>query len=140
MPRGCNCVSSVLIVDDNIFNLFALETLLMTKRQLHSVRAENGALAIDKFLENRRQSHKCNCGKGFKLILMDINMPVMDGCSATEHILRHQRQYEEETANINKVRLENGEPPLIIHGLSVVAVTSYTNKANINQCLRVGMK
>ena len=55
--------------------------------------AMNGVEAVQKFEANRAKS--CNCGVGYKLILMDINMPVMDGITATELILEKQQEYEE---------------------------------------------
>jgi len=36
----------------------------------------------------------CNCGVGLLLVMMDINMPIMDGCTATQHILKKQQEYE----------------------------------------------
>ena len=61
-------------------------------------------------------SKPCSClDKGFKLILMDIQMPVMGGIEASEKILR-------------------------ISPCKIVALTSYTATAMHKKCLAVGMK
>ena len=64
-----------------------LTMLLKSKLNIEVIEALNGAQAVEKFVENRNQQSICGCGNGFRLILMDINMPVMDGCTATKHIL-----------------------------------------------------
>lgn len=64
----------VLLVDDNDVNLMVARAMLQ-KAGLHVLTATNGQLAIDQ-IEN---SH-------FDAILMDIQMPVMDGIEATKYI------------------------------------------------------
>jgi CheY-like chemotaxis protein len=68
-----------------------LTMLLKSKLKINVVEALNGAQAVEKFVESRNKQFSCNCGVGFRLILMDINMPVMDGCTATKHILSFQK-------------------------------------------------
>lgn len=66
--------ASVLIVDDNPVNRFVLEAML--SRQGHeSTQAADGAEAVRRATEG-----------AFDLILMDCQMPVMDGAEATRHI------------------------------------------------------
>lgn len=86
----CDCQASVMIVDDNPFNLLPLK-MLLGQLGIEVIEASNGAQAVEAFVNNRNQSQVCNCGVGVLLILMDINMPIMDGCTATSHILRKQR-------------------------------------------------
>ncbi|TAE51156.1 MAG: response regulator, partial [Bacteroidetes bacterium] len=65
----------ILVVEDNVVNQQVV--LRMLKRMGHAADlAENGAMAIEK----ARQ-------KPYQLILMDMQMPVMDGIEATGHIL-----------------------------------------------------
>mgnify|MGYP006096152325 CR=1 FL=1 len=56
---------------------------------LEIVEAQNGKIALKKYRD--ALSKPCNCpDKGFRLILMDIQMPVMGGLEATEKILRER--------------------------------------------------
>jgi len=67
---------SVLIVEDNSVNALILATFLR-KRHYPFVQAENGLLAVQA-VQSRPE--------GFDVILMDIQMPVMDGSAATASI------------------------------------------------------
>jgi len=73
-----------LIVDDNEFNIYTLQKLL----ECYKIFVDdldislNGKEAIDKVLT--KACHEC--GGNYKLILMDLNMPVMDGFKATKYI------------------------------------------------------
>ena len=70
---------------------------------------------------------------------MDINMPVMDGCTATKHILDFQEKYEESTKEDNVEYAAMGQDLMHIIPLKISAITSYTNKSNIDECFAVGM-
>ena len=63
---------------------------------------------------------ECGCpDRAFKLILMDIQMPIMDGIKASKMINEAQGQLD----------------------LSrIVAVTSFTGKKAVDDCLAVGIK
>lgn len=70
----------ILLVEDYIHNRLVIEKYL--KRSGCEIEmAENGAIAVDKFREG-----------GYDIVLMDMQMPVMDGYTATRHI----REYEKE--------------------------------------------
>jgi len=114
-----------------------LKMLLKSKFQLEPDEALNGAVAVEKFVANRNK--ECSCGKQYRLILMDINMPVMDGYTATQHILEFQEEYEASLKEENREREAKGKPVIDPVPLKIVAITSYTNKANIDQCFEVGM-
>ncbi|GAO52066.1 hypothetical protein SAICODRAFT_68711 [Saitoella complicata NRRL Y-17804] len=66
----------VMIVEDNRINMMILGNLLR-KLGVAYVEAENGAVAVQ-----RLQEHPT----GFDLVLMDIQMPVLNGCAATAAI------------------------------------------------------
>lgn len=99
----------VLLVEDNLLNQkFAMATL---KKEGHEVTiAENGKIAVEKYL-------KAN----LDLILMDIQMPVMDGIEATKEI----RKIEKEN---------NVEEPI-----KIIAITAYVMERDRGMCLRAGM-
>lgn len=70
---------NVLIVEDNIINLRILEGL-MKRLKVRWQTAMNGQIAVDKWR-----------GGGFHLVLMDIQMPVMNGLQATKEIRRLEK-------------------------------------------------
>ena len=67
----------VLVVEDNLTNQRVIMALL-AKKQLPARCVDNGQQAVDAFAKGDR----------FSLVLMDCQMPVMDGFEATEHIRR----------------------------------------------------
>ena len=71
-------------MDDNFFNLVPLELILRETFQLTVDKAQNGLDAVNKV---RNDINKKCCNVRYKLILMDLNMPVMDGFRATQEIL-----------------------------------------------------
>lgn len=69
-----------MIVDDDIFNLFAIQQLIETLGNFKIENAVNGEEAIAKVLA------KSSLGESYSIILMDLNMPVMDGMKATRRL------------------------------------------------------
>jgi signal transduction histidine kinase/ABC-type amino acid transport substrate-binding protein/ActR/RegA family two-component response regulator len=67
----------VLLVEDNEMNL-EIAGELLKKRGMLVDEAENGQLALDKFLASPPGYYAA--------VLMDVQMPVMDGCAATRAI------------------------------------------------------
>ncbi len=100
---------SVLLVEDNLLNQkFASATL---RKQGHIIDiAENGKTAIDKFEKNE-----------YDLILMDIQMPIMDGITASRKI----REIEKRRNSKSKVK--------------ILAVTAYAMENDRQKCLTAGM-
>ncbi|MFH2129115.1 MAG: response regulator, partial [bacterium] len=74
---------NVLIVEDMAYNRILLKKILQ-RHNCITVEAVNGKDAVDQWRRNPK----------FDLVIMDMNMPVMDGFTAT----RSMRQYEAENA------------------------------------------
>lgn len=69
----------ILVVDDNINNIYVVEELL-SDLDVEIVRALSGLEAIEKTFQHE-----------FALVLMDVQMPGMDGFETVEHIRRDPR-------------------------------------------------
>jgi CheY-like chemotaxis protein len=80
----------VLVADDNVVNQKILQRMMQRLGVGHIAIASNGLESVD--LESKQT---------FDLVLMDMQMPVMDGIEATTHIL-------------GRTRLEGELPPKIV--------------------------
>jgi signal transduction histidine kinase/CheY-like chemotaxis protein len=72
VPRAENI--KILVAEDNLINLKLLETILL-QEHFRVISVENGQKAVDAYLKER-----------FDLVLMDIDMPIMDGLTANRLI------------------------------------------------------
>ena len=108
-PRGETITARVLVVEDNATNRTVAKALL-EKLGLDSLSVENGQDAVGIVRSGERPS----------LILMDMQMPVMDGLTATRHI----RAWEEEI----------GRPRL-----PIVALTANAFEEDGQRCREAGM-
>lgn len=80
---SCSC-RDVLIVDDEQFNVSCLSNILQ-KLKIKCDVCYNGKECIEKIEE--KIAKNCNCSKAsYRLILMDVLMPFMNGLEATEKI------------------------------------------------------
>lgn len=100
-------MSRVLLVDDSVENR-ELMRLLLSKQPLILEEANNGREAVDLF-----EQHE------YDLILMDIQMPVMDGYTATRMI----RRIEDRRA---------------LRRTPIVALTAHAYEADIRKCDEAG--
>lgn len=78
--KNCKC-QKILIVDDNSFNLYALEKLLKSFNY-QSDKADSGFTAIDKVNEKLKNE----CCQHYSIIFMDIDMPSKDGYQTSKEI------------------------------------------------------
>jgi len=103
MLNGAN----VLLAEDEPISRILIETLL-----------EQAGLQID-VVENGKQAVEKAVNGDYQAILMDVQMPVMDGLEATREIRNHERQ----------------------HGghLPVVALTAHAMHGDREKCLQAGM-
>lgn len=84
----CEC-PKVMIVDDVPFNVEVCRKLLL-KHKIISEVAYNGLEAVIKvetFLKNLNERKFCDECRFYKLILMDVDMPLKNGIEATKEIL-----------------------------------------------------
>lgn len=68
--------AKVLVVEDAAFNYLVINDLLK-KENITTTHAENGQIAVDEIKRNEGE---------YDLILMDVQMPIMNGLEATERI------------------------------------------------------
>ncbi|HEX8312920.1 MAG TPA: response regulator [Chthoniobacteraceae bacterium] len=97
----------ILVVEDNAVNQ-ALALRLLEKRQHQPTLAGNGLLALEALEDG-----------DFDLVLMDVQMPEMDGCTATRII----REREERTGR----------------HLPIIAMTAHAMENDRDICLAAGM-
>ena len=80
---SCNC-KDILLVDDDEFILKTSKNILKHFK-LEADFADNGQECIN--MIKSKQEKNCKCSKSkYKLILMDITMPVMDGIEAAKNV------------------------------------------------------
>ena len=80
---SCNC-KDILLVDDDEFILKTSKNILKHFK-LEADFAENGQECLN--IIKKKQEKNCGCSKSkYKLILMDITMPIMDGIEAAKNI------------------------------------------------------
>ena len=97
----------ILVVEDNLINQQVAEELLMSEGAVVSM-AANGQLGVDAVAAARPQ---------FDVVLMDIQMPVMDGYTATQTIRSR----------------------LGLSALPIVAMTASAMASDREECLAAGM-
>ncbi|MBF0188291.1 MAG: response regulator [Magnetococcales bacterium] len=97
--------AEILLVEDNVINQQVAREVLQAVGLRITV-AENGRIALDQLHYSR-----------FDLVLMDIQMPVMDGYQATQAI-REQPQFAT---------------------LPIIAMTAHAMRGDLEACLAVGM-
>ncbi len=99
----------LLLAEDNVINQ-RVARFIVEKLGHQLDIAENGEVAVEKFRQN-----------DYDIIFMDIQMPVMDGLTATETI----RQLEKESGTTKKI--------------PIVAMTANTMKGDKEKFLKAGM-
>ena len=97
----------ILLVEDNPDNRLLINAYVRNL-PYEVVEAENGQIAVDKFRQEK-----------FDLILMDVQMPIMDGHEATR--------------TIRRIEKERGLEPT-----PVIALTAHAIKEEIDKCLDAG--
>ncbi|MDR3204353.1 MAG: response regulator [Deltaproteobacteria bacterium] len=102
----------VLLVEDNEVNVLVARSL-MTKLGLDVTLADNGQAAV----EVLDKMSKSSLGPPFDIVLMDLQMPIMDGFEATR-LIRENHKYQ---------------------NLIIVAMTAHAFSEEKERCLACGM-
>lgn len=105
--------SRVLLVDDDMINIM-VHSQYLKKFRLNFDTAFNGKEVIEKIYENASKN------SFYSVILMDCNMPIMDGFQATEAIIE---------------MIEKKEIPHV----NIVAVTANASSSHKERCEKSGM-
>lgn len=106
----------ILLVEDNVVNQW-VATQLLVQEGFHVSRANNGQEAVEQVKKYYAGDPECD----FDLVLMDVQMPIMDGLEAARVI----RDYEK-TAHPHR-------------HLPMVALTAHAFEEEIQKCLAAGL-
>jgi len=104
-----NTTPEILLVEDNKINRLIIENVLKRNNFKFDI-AENGQIAVEKFKE-----------KQYAVIIMDLQMPVMDGFTATANI----RELEKESNSTENCR--------------IVAHSANNSQEDQKKCAAIGM-
>jgi PAS domain S-box-containing protein len=110
----------ILLAEDNPVNQ-RLAKLMLTKAGYQVEVTGNGKEAVKKYTASPED---------FDLILMDIQMPEMDGMQATEEI----RKWESQKKNGDKFKIQNSKLRI-----PIVAMTAHAMQGDREKCLDAGM-
>jgi len=98
----------ILVAEDNLVN----------RRLISRVLERLGIGA--RLVENGQEALEALAGECFSLVLMDVQMPIMDGLEATR-------------------RIRAGEAAAVTADIPVIAMTAHTHEDDRKQCLAAGM-
>jgi signal transduction histidine kinase/DNA-binding response OmpR family regulator len=115
-PGGASTGRQILVVEDNPTNQ-KLAVAILAKKHYHAVVADSGQQALEIFREH---------GEEFDLILMDVQMPGMDGLETTGAI-----------RDIEALRLRSGQGRH--RRIPIIAVTARAMQGDRDRCLAAGM-
>ncbi len=111
----------VLVVDDNAMNRSLLKRML-TQFKLGHLEAANGQEAVDIMLSSRNYTGNAAAPE-IVLVLMDLSMPVMDGCQATSTIRQYPHFSKLPIVALTAATIEEGKQRAL-----EVGVTEYRTK------------
>ena len=126
----------LLLAEDNAFNQ-KLAVMMLTKAGYQVGVANNGREAVEKYLESP---------EGLDLILMDVQMPELDGFEATKAIRRYeeQAQIKSQESRGRDEPIANAKPQsqnreLRARHVPIIAMTAHAMKGDMERCLEAGM-
>ena len=106
--------AKILIVDDNDFNRLTLGNILKLLC-VRYIEAVNGEIAVQIVSQYDKSKYPIRC------VIMDCDMPVMDGWEATRRIISRYNQ------------------GLLKHLPTIIGHTAYSSKEDIQRCYESGM-
>jgi signal transduction histidine kinase/DNA-binding NarL/FixJ family response regulator len=117
---------SILVVDDNEYNRIVAKDTLESKSKVHVIAVESGVEAIELLKAT-----------DFDVVLMDVQMPVMNGFEATGII----RKGGSEMGNLNRREAELGGANCEVKNPSipVIALTASVLRTDLDKCTAAGM-
>ena len=126
--------SYILLAEDNLINQ-KLAKMMLTKAGYQVETADTGRKAVDKFISSS--------GK-FDLIIMDMQMPEMDGIEATNLIRKwEEKNIAHSSRLIGKEKVDlsasSFEPSPHTKRVPIVALTANAIKGDKEKCLENGM-
>ncbi|CAD8181693.1 unnamed protein product [Paramecium octaurelia] len=113
--KKCTC-KRILSVDDEIFNQKSIQFLL-TQQGFEVSLAFNGQEALQIVQDTQKCNVNCSL---FLLILMDYQMPIMNGLQATKQLRQMMDQHQ-------------------IPQIHIIGLTAFNSKNDILMCLNSGM-
>jgi len=114
----------ILLAEDNLINQQVAAEILQSIGIVADI-AENGREAVEK---SERQIYDA--------ILMDVQMPEMDGFEATEIIRKRESQ---QRSGVRGQGSEAGESGMTPHPIPIIAMTAHAMKGDRERCLEAGM-
>ncbi len=100
---------SILVVDDNEYNRIVAKDSLESKSKVNVIAVESGAEAIDLLKSTK-----------FDVVLMDVQMPVMNGFEATQQIRNSNFEFRN-------------------HEIPIIALTASVLRTDLDKCTVAGM-
>ena len=124
----CKCMN-IMFVDDECLNIKVYETTLKSFN-FNYYSYNNGKKAYDYFKE-KLYSNTCDKCSFFRAIIMDINMPIMDGCESAQNITKcieefYKNDYKGDSLNVRKTM--------------IIGCSAYTDHQTKNRAFESGMK
>ncbi|CAD8099885.1 unnamed protein product [Paramecium sonneborni] len=109
-----------LIVDDDCFNIFVFKGMLqeMYKNKKHLFSSEfdvDQALSGKESIEKIKQKKCCSICQGYKIVFMDVEMPIMNGQQTTKIILQN------------------------FPNQTIIGCSGYTDQQECEKCINSGM-
>ena len=123
-----NKYECILLIDDDPVNNFITKRLLEKSGIAREIQAISNGMAGIQFIKEYTQKN----GRYPELILLDINMPVMDGADFMRNIKEFSPQFQEQT---QVVVLTTSSDPRDVENMTNLGVKNFIAKPLTNEKL-----